>query len=638
MRRQKPFLLFLFLVFAYPAFAQTNPANQRNSSRSYFDISHNGLEKAIYTHIEISYMSPNMRLPEVYPSLVFQKGPDTPRQVTNKYVSKRAILRFNICNTADTVTAVWFSPGYYYSDIKLYKAEDMQLIPITAVSPKDTRETSYRLLSLAPHDSATIVAELTFVRTYLNKLTPRLIQLDYQKAFANKLYISNNDLKIFTYLFCGLLLMMILFALASYSQGGRIEFLYYSGYAFFVGIMLLLKAIYSWETSRINFFQESYLDFVLLCIGHLFYMAFMQKYLSTKQQHPFLQKLYIIGIITLLISSSAFTYAHFLTDNYILEEGIENYTKIILLVMAIIFLVYSFRHWQDQLLRYAFWGNLSLFVFSLASQILIMGGSLPKNTPPVLKASLSYYEIGLFLELIFFLIGLNFKTKRELVASARERERLKAENQMNEYEKEIAVYKAQQQERERISADMHDELGSGMTAIRLMSEIARNKMKESTPVEIEKISHSANEVLNKMNAIIWSMNSGNDTVDNLVSYIRAYALEYFEYTPIDCRIYTPETIEPTQLTGEKRRNLFLCVKETLNNALKHSKATELKIYFTINDVLMIKIVDNGVGIDLQKIRHFGNGLKNISKRMESIGGTYQIENNNGTITTLRLPL
>ena len=209
---------------------------------------------------------------------------------------------------------------------------------------------------------------------------------------------------------------------------------------------------------------------------------------------------------------------------------------------------------------------------------------------------------------------------------------------MKEYEKELAVYKAQQEERQRISADMHDELGAGMTAIRLMSEIARNKMKESTPVEIERISHSADEVLNKMNAIIWSMNSGNDTLDNLVSYIRSYALEYFESTQVDCRVNTPPNIEALEITGDKRRNIFLCVKETLNNALKHANASLITIDFNINHELQIKITDNGVGIDLQKLRQFGNGLKNISRRMQSIGGSYHIENNNGTITTLTLPL
>ena len=80
------------------------------------------------------------------------------------------------------------------------------------------------------------------------------------------------------------------------------------------------------------------------------------------------------------------------------------------------------------------------------------------------------------------------------------------------------------------------------------------------------------------------------------------------------------------------------MKETLNNVLKHSKATQLRIEFSIDKALTIKITDNGIGIDLKKVRQFGNVLKNIAKRIESIGGTYQIENSQGTITTLCLPL
>ena len=306
--------------------------------------------------------------------------------------------------------------------------------------------------------------------------------------------------------------------------------------------------------------------------------------------------------------------------------------------MVAIFLIYSARRWDNQWLRYLVWGNLSLFVFSLFSLLMITANIIPRNLPPVLKTSLFYYEIGLLLELIFFLLGLFHKNKKLLIEEARERERLKAKDQMNEYEKELAVYKAQQRERERISADMHDELGSGMTAIRLMSEIARNKMKEQTPVEIEKISQSADEVLNKMNAIIWSMNSNNDTIDNLVSYIRSYALEYFDNTPISCKITTPEYIEPSELSGDKRRNIFLSVKETLNNALKHSKAREITIDFDIGNMLTIVITDNGVGFDFQKIRQFGNGLKNIANRIENIGGTYKIEGDSGTRSTFRIPL
>ncbi len=602
----------------------------------YIDISKIVLSKDIKKKIDFAYIEPHDLLTGKYNSLVFNKGVIHKGLIPQEYVTKKAILRFNLSNTADSAQSIWFFPGLYYWDSKLYQAEGGQLKTIPSILPVYPKEISYRSITLAPHDSVTIVAELTFVKTHLNSIGPTLISPGFLRSYVKNLDSTNMEMKIITYLFCGLLLMMILFSLISFFQGANPEFLYYSGYAFFLGVMLFIKAIHSYHTSWFSFFQETYLDFIMQNAGILMYMLFMKKFLATRIHHPFLHKFYNVGIGMLMVSTVAYSYAHYLTDSFMLENRIENITKILLLLLVIGFLIYSIKHWEDKLLRYLFWGNLCLLLFSIFSLLIILINIMPQNS--IFKSSLLYYEVGLLLELMFFLLGLNHKNKRRLISQTREREQLKAKDQMNEYEKEIAIYKAQQQERERISADMHDELGSGMTAIRLMSEIARNKMKENTPVEIEKISHSADEVLNKMNAIIWSMNSGNDTIDNLVSYIRSYALEYFENTPITCKVFTPDNIEATELTGDKRRNLFLCVKETLNNVLKHSKASELTINFNIDTTLTIQIIDNGVGINMQKIRQFGNGLKNIAKRMESIGGTYQIENTTGTTTILRLPL
>lgn len=340
----------------------------------------------------------------------------------------------------------------------------------------------------------------------------------------------------------------------------------------------------------------------------------------------------------LYCSLLTFSILHYFSNNYWAEYMVENLTKILLLSMILVFLVYSIRHWNDKLLRYLFWGNLFLFIFALISQLAILLVEEFKSLPGIFRSAVIYYQVGLFLELVFFLAGLNYKNRRNIILQTKERENLKAQNLLKEYEKEIAVYKAQQEERQRISADMHDELGAGMTAIRLMSEIARNKMKENTPVEIEKISHSADEVLNKMNAIIWSMNSGNDTLDNLISYIRSYSIEYFDNTPIQCKVNVPADIPEKELSGDKRRNVFLCVKESLNNVLKHAGGSLVTIDIDVKHGLRVIITDNGKGIDLEKIRQFGNGLKNITRRMESIGGTYKIENKNGTVTILDLPL
>ena len=632
MSRYKYLVIFIFFVLAGQGLH-----GQNTTTAVCYDISKISLAAGIGKQVAVSYINKEDILSEKYPSLIFK---DTlPKGfVPNNLVTKKGVIRFSLCNTADTIKSVWFFPGFYCWEVQLYKATATQLSKLPSIAPSNPDSISFRKISLLPHDSMTVVAELTFAKTYLNAIRPRLIHPDYLSSFINDLQVSRRQTNLMTYVFCGLLLMMILYSLANFFQGANKEFLYYSGYAFFLGMMLFLKTLLGFHPSTFSFFQEEYLDFILQDTGYLFYMIFIQKYLATRIQYPFLHRLFNVDIIILIASIISYTYFHYFTDNFNVENAIENLTKWLLISITLIFIIYSFSHWKDKLLRYLFWGNLCLFIFSMLSQLAITADHLVRQLPGILQSALFYYETGLFLELVFFLMALNFKNRRQLIANARETERLKAENQMKEYEKELAVFKAQQQERERISADMHDELGSGMTAIRLMSEIARNKMKADTPVEIERISQSADEVLNKMNAIIWSMNSGNDTLDNLVSYIRSYALEYFENTPVQCNVNTPEYIEPKELTGDKRRNIFLCIKETLNNTLKHSKAKTVKIDFGIDKSLVIKITDNGVGIDMQNIRQFGNGLKNIARRMDSIGGTYQIKNDHGTITILTLPL
>ena len=230
-------------------------------------------------------------------------------------------------------------------------------------------------------------------------------------------------------------------------------------------------------------------------------------------------------------------------------------------------------------MRWLVWGNILLILFSIISFLFIVTPFAITNSPNLafLNDAIFYYGLGIALELIMFLGGLAYKNRRDLVERTRESERLKMENERKELEKQMAVLAAQQDERDRISADMHDELGSGVTAIRLMSEIVKSKMKEATLPEIEKISNSANDLITKMNTIIWTMTSSNDSLESLVTYIRTYAFEFFDSTNIECRFNVPEAIPKIELTGERRRNIFLAVKEAFNNVLKHSKATIVRI-------------------------------------------------------------
>jgi signal transduction histidine kinase len=141
-----------------------------------------------------------------------------------------------------------------------------------------------------------------------------------------------------------------------------------------------------------------------------------------------------------------------------------------------------------------------------------------------------------------------------------------------------------------------------------------------------------------MDTIIWTMKSSNDTVESLIAYVRAYAKEYFDNTNITCTVHV-QRLPSVQISGEKRRNIFLGIKEALHNIVKHAQATEVRIDVEASDhVLTIGISDNGVGLDPDKIRKFGNGLNNMKRRMESIEGSWEIIGGQGTKVVFRLPV
>ncbi len=434
--------------------------------------------------------------------------------------------------------------------------------------------------------------------------------------------------------------MMIFYSIAVYLLNRNVAFLYYAGYAFCLGLMLFLKSYFFRTASPFNNFFEAYLDFIMQSAGTFIYLIFLRKFIGSKNNFPWLHKLMLTEQFIIIVSIALFSYLYFNTDNYVWQNNIEGFSKFLWVAGAVVFVIYTINK-KNEILNYLAAGHSFLIAGGLASLYLINfrnSTSVQNHFPGPTGNALTYYELGLAIELMFFLTALAFKNRTDIVARTKERERLKLKTEMQDIEKQFAVLSAQQDERNRISTDMHDELGSGVTHIRLMSEIVKAKMKDNVFPEIDRISHSADELIIKMNTLIWTMKSENDSAESLITYIRIYALEFFENTSIDCVVNIPATIANIELTGVRRRNLFLSVKETLNNVLKHSRADKVVISFQIDTKLIISITDNGVGIDHNNLRRFGNGLSNIKKRVESIDGSYKIENNpdGGAATTLEL--
>lgn len=184
------------------------------------------------------------------------------------------------------------------------------------------------------------------------------------------------------------------------------------------------------------------------------------------------------------------------------------------------------------------------------------------------------------------------------------------------------------QERNRISKDMHDEIGSGLTHIALMTELIQTQKRadEELRKDVGNISYSARKLVDSMSEIIWALNPHNETLENLLAYIREHALQYFEPFDIHLDISFPDQVPEFKLSNEQRRNLFLVSKEALNNALKHAEATRVSFIVRYEKaVLQFCIKDNGKGFDAAKIRRAANGLQNMEKRMTDIGGVFRIK-------------
>lgn len=195
-----------------------------------------------------------------------------------------------------------------------------------------------------------------------------------------------------------------------------------------------------------------------------------------------------------------------------------------------------------------------------------------------------------------------------------------------------------ERERFRISRDLHDHIGSSLTRINLLCELA--KRNESIEI-LDKISQTTLEVIQSMDEIVWVINPQNDLLNSLIDYIITYASEYFEGSGINCRFNLPAIFPEEQLRHEFRHNIFLTVKEALNNILKHSGAEEVNVNIIYSGkILEVEITDNGEGFNLVNYLAKGNGLGNMSKRIEDIGGNYSIFSslNNGTKINIRVPL
>ena len=190
--------------------------------------------------------------------------------------------------------------------------------------------------------------------------------------------------------------------------------------------------------------------------------------------------------------------------------------------------------------------------------------------------------------------------------------------------------------RTRIASDLHDDIGSTLSSISMLSEMASGQDKESELAKaLSKIGMDSRDVLNSMDDIIWSVNPQNDSLSSLIVRLREYAIPVCESKDITFDMSADESIFSMKLGMEERRNIFLIVKESVNNAVKHSGCRTLSVAFSKTPELEISIQDDGRGFDAAAPTS-RNGLVNMKRRATQIGGALMVNAEKGKGTRIVL--
>ena len=208
--------------------------------------------------------------------------------------------------------------------------------------------------------------------------------------------------------------------------------------------------------------------------------------------------------------------------------------------------------------------------------------------------------------------------------------------------KERALFKQQlavEFERQRIGSEIHDDIGAGLSALRLYTGLVEGKISDQhLKADISKIYASISLLSAQIREVIWTLNTDHDSLENLVYYLQQQATDFFENTAVKLKFDLPEIIPDRKISGEKRRNIYLALKEGFQNIIKHSKATAVFVTIQFNgNSMTISVADDGIGLS-QNATVESCGVGNMKNRIKTTGGSLFISSEKGTTLIFNIPV
>jgi signal transduction histidine kinase len=255
-------------------------------------------------------------------------------------------------------------------------------------------------------------------------------------------------------------------------------------------------------------------------------------------------------------------------------------------------------------------------------------GGGPWSNP---AAALDFNVVPFFWQTWWFRLGIFLIFTSALIAIVRYVSYRRLRLKLRAVEQQAAV----ERERGRIARDIHDDLGNRLTEIQLLSGLAQRNPEMPTKAigQIDEISSAARQATDALDEIVWAINPRNDTLLHLINYLGQFVTDYLRTAGIHCRVDLPENPPAKSVSAEVRHNLFLAIKESLNNIVRHSSASEVSLVIIVTaSSLTIIIEDDGQGFSGSVKSDGADGLENMRRRITEIHGEFQIQSKPGAGT------
>ncbi len=448
----------------------------------------------------------------------------------------------------------------------------------------------------------------------INDFSPRIMSMKGWRDRSAVRYYEMRMAHNITVCLTGISLFISLFTFIQWALYKRPIYFYYSCF-----LLACIANLYRYEmefalpVSGLTAFLTTHGNYITTYLGHAFYFLFINKFLSLKWQMP--------GLYRITRWTTYFSFAllllHFvlfyLFDRHDWAHEVYLFRGALLSIgfYSLLAIIYK----RPPFYIFIFCGGISM---ALGALIWIISGYRIEQGHPAIPYATVIFYFGLMLETLFFLSGLGYQFKIS------EESKRKAQQKLLD-------------ERERITRDLHDDVGSTLNSMALMSEQAIKQL-ETRPKEADKtlqiIKTNARETLQRISDIVWSVNPNIETLGDLVSRMRNFTFSLFSGTQTRVRFIVPSGMDALQITAEERWQLYLIFKEAVNNARKYAMASQLDIGFIAEEAsIRLSIQDNGLGFEKDK-EPLGNGLRTMQERARLIAGTLSFRSEKGQGTTI----